>query len=100
MDKEFMKIVKILDLNIKSLKSHYEVKDKFEITRKIKSINSFKNILIPKTKKENSYVLDYCSRSFTEDINKSLLYIKNYAKKLNIDTFTIDEVYNRLTKEM
>ncbi len=96
MDEEFMQIVKKLNLNIKSLKEHYKVKDEIEMTEKIKSINSFKNIKIPKLKLKDGYILDYTSRYFSEDIGKSLLYIKEYAKRLNIKTPIIDKVYNTL----
>jgi len=100
MDSEFMQIVKKLGLSIKSLENHYEVKNYSEMTKKIKSIESFKSIKTPIKKVKDSYMIDTDSRYFTEDIGKSLNYIKNYAKKLNIDTPNIDRVFNKLKTTM
>jgi len=55
-----------------------------------------KHTKIPKLKLKDGYILDYTSRYFSEDIGKSLLYIKEYAKRLNIKTPIIDKVYNTL----
>jgi len=96
MDDEFIQIVKKLNLNIKSLKKHYEVKNYVEMTQKIKSIESFKNIKTPIKKVEDSYMIDTTSRYFTEDIDKSLFYIKSYANKVNIATPNINKVFNKL----
>jgi len=100
MDSEFMQIVEKLGLNIKSLRDHYEVKNYSEMTKKIKSIESFKSIKTPIKRVKDSYMIDTNSRYFTEDIDKSLNYIKNYAKKLNIDTPNIDRVFNKLKTTM
>ena len=96
MDNEFMKIVKQLKLNIKSLKEHYEVQNYSEMTQKIKSIKSFQNIKVPVIKNPNGYILDIFSRYFTEDIDKSLFYIKKYATLKSIDIPNINKVFNSL----
>jgi ketopantoate reductase len=96
MDSEFMQIVEKLGLNIKSLQNHYEVKNYSEMTKKIKSIESFKSIKTPIKKVKDSYMIDTNSRYFTEDIDKSLYYIKYYANRLNISTPNIDKVFNKL----
>jgi len=96
MDYEFMHIVKQLKLNIKSLKEHYGVNNYGEMTQKIKSIKSFQNIKVPTVKSGYGYTLDISSRYFIEDIEKSLFYIKEYAKMNSIDTPNIDKVFNRL----
>ncbi len=98
MDKEFMELVKKDNLNIKSLKEHYGVKNEIELTFKIRSIQSFKNIKIPKLKLKDKFVLDTNSRYFTEDIGKSLLYIREYAKRRGIKMPTIDKVYDFLSE--
>jgi len=96
MDNEFMKIVEKLGLSIKSLRNHYEVKDYLEMTKKIKSIESFKSIKTPIKKVKDNYMIDTNSRYFTEDIDKSLYYIKYYASKLDIATPNIDKVFDKL----
>jgi len=98
MDDEFMQIVKQQKLNIKSLKEHYAVANYNEMTQKIKSIKSFQNIKVPIIRDVNRNILDISSRYFTEDIDKSLFYIKEYAKIKAIDTPNIDKVFNRLKK--
>jgi len=98
MDDEFMQIVKQQKLNIKSLKEHYAVANYNEMTQKIKSIKSFQNIKVPIIRDVNRNILDISSRYFTEDIDKSLFYIKEYAKIKSIDTPNIDKVFNRLKK--
>jgi len=98
MDDEFMQIVKQQKLNIKSLKEHYAVANYNEMTQKIKSIKSFQNIRIPTIEGVHGNMLDISSRYFTEDIDKSLYYIKEYAKIKSIDTPNIDKVFNRLKK--
>jgi len=101
MDAEFMQIVNKLNLkNIKSLKEHYEVSNIEEMTDKIKSIKAFYGIKAPLIKKDNIYLPDINSRYFIEDINIGLKYIKDYAKKINIKTPTINMVYDMLSNLM
>ena len=97
MDEEFMKIIKALNLkNVKSLKEHYGVSNVQEMTKKIQSIDAFKGIYMPMVKMNNKFIPDIKSRYFTEDIAMGLKYIKDYATKLDIETPTINKVYNRL----
>ena len=100
MDSEFMKIVRKLKLNIKSLLEHYEVKNAEEMTKKISSIESFKKIKVPLLKNEGKYRIDTSSRYFTEDVLYGLKYILDYAKHMDINTPTIDKVYIHLKKLM
>jgi len=98
MDKEFMKLVKKLDLkNIKSLKEHYEVSTVNEMTKKIKSIDAFKNIPAPIIVVDDKFIPDIQSRYFMEDVNIGLKFIRDNAIKMGINTPTIDKVYNELS---
>jgi len=98
MDEEFMKLVKKLNLkNIKSLKEHYEVSTVNEMTKKIKSIDAFKNIPAPMTVINDKYVPDMQSRYFMEDVNIGLKFIRDNARKMDVNIPTIDHVYNELS---
>ncbi len=99
MNSEFMQIVNKMDLkNIKSLEEHYGVNSVYTMTEKIKSIEAFRGIYTPMKELDGGYLPDINSRYFTEDVAVGLKYIKEYSKKLNIDTPIIDYVYNSLKK--
>ncbi len=98
MDREFMQIVKSLNLkNIKSLKEHYGVDGIESMTNKIKSIKAFRDIKAPLIKTKRDYCLDTSSRYFSEDVEVGLKYTINKAKELNIKVTKLKEVYNFLT---
>ncbi|MCK5907100.1 MAG: NAD/NADP octopine/nopaline dehydrogenase family protein, partial [Flavobacteriales bacterium] len=103
MDREFMLLINKIGLKgIKSLKVHYEVNDSFEMTKKLSSIDAFKNIYAPMIKKNKMYCLDFSSRYFTEDVDYGLIIIKWFAQNLNIKTPSIDIVlkwYQKLVSE-
>lgn len=97
MDNEFMSLTKILGINegvIPSLLSYYESHDAASLTNKIKSIPAFKTIVSPMKKVENGWIPDFKSRYFTEDFPFGLRYIKELADKQNLQTPTIDKVYD------
>ena len=97
MDREFMMIVKALNLNnIRSLKEHYDVSTVKEMTKKIQSIHAFKGITMPMIEINNTFIPDVRSRYFTEDIGMGLKYIKDYALKVNVKTPVINKVYDTL----
>lgn len=97
MDKEFMNLIDSLNLtngSIKSLKDHYEINNPTELTKKIHSINAFKNIVSPMKLTPEGWIPDFESRYFTEDFPYGLSYIKEMAKEKSIDIPIITKVYN------
>ncbi len=100
MDEEFMNMVAFLKLKITPLTKHYQVKNEIELTKKIRSIQAFKDILIPKIKIGDAWYINPQSRYFREDIKVSMKYILNYAEKLDIDLPTIRNIYLFLIKEI
>ena len=97
MDEEFMTVADSLNLrNIKSLKEHYGVKTVEETTKKIRSIEAFKGILVPMIRADNEFSADYSSRYFTEDVEVGLKFIVDTARELRIGIPTIDTVYESL----
>jgi hypothetical protein len=100
-DDEFMCIVKKLNLtNVKSLKEYYEVNTIEEMTKKITSIEAFKDIKTPMIKIKGAYYPDFNSRYFTEDILYGLKFIRDYAQKLDIKIVTIDSIFNWAMKHI
>lgn len=100
-DEEFMSIVKKLNLtNVKSLKEYYEVNTAEEMTKKIISIEAFKDIKTPMIKIKDVYHPDFNSRYFIEDILYGLKFIRDYAQKLDIKIVTIDRIFNWAMKHI
>lgn len=80
-----------LDLQqVVSLKKHYEVQDKKQMTEKISHIPAFQNIWSPMKKKETGYVPDKSSRYFQEDFPYGLCIIKAFAVIAQEETPNID----------
>ena len=74
-----------------SVFDHYGVTSADALTQKIRSIKSFKPILAPwKQSDRGSWVPDYKSRYFTEDIPFGTSVIQSYARHEDINTPTID----------
>jgi len=102
-DNELQKLcLKIpLDLSgILSLLDHYEVKNEEELTKKISTIESLKTIKAPMIKINDSYIPDFKSRYFTEDIPYGLLIIRAIAELAEIETPSIDMVLSWAQKHM
>lgn len=72
---------------------YYGQTDAFSLTKKLRSIESFKNIRMPVVKIDGGYLPDFTSRYFAEDFNYGLRFIYELAKKYNVDTPTVDKVY-------
>ncbi|HEK2043311.1 NAD/NADP octopine/nopaline dehydrogenase family protein [Proteus mirabilis] len=91
--KEIYKCKNIAHLHY-SICKHYEVNNIEEMTKKIRSIIAFKNILTPMVKKNNLYYPDLKSRYFIEDFGIGLNSIKNIADTCNLNLPNITKVLN------
>lgn len=95
LDSEFIKLrdkLKISKDVIPSLLEYYEVQNETEFTKKIKSIDAFKNIMAPLKKDSGGFIPDFESRYFTEDFPYGLKFIKDLASNNKISTPYIDKV--------
>lgn len=96
MDEEFFSLLHKLGVNtthIDTLLHHYEAIDAASMTRKIQSIEAFSTILSPMKQTEEGWLPDFNSRYFTEDFPFGLRFIWELAHKNNVNTPTIDRVY-------
>lgn len=94
-DNEFQQMLEALPVHIEpipTLLSYYESYDAASLTRKIRSITAFQNILTPMKEITGGYVPDFASRYFTEDFPFGILIIKSIAEILHVDTPHIDKV--------
>lgn len=94
-DNEFQQTLEALPVRIEpipTLLSYYESSDAASLTRKIRSIPAFQNILTPMKEIKGGYVPDFTSRYFTEDFPFGILIIKSIAEILHIDTPHIDKI--------
>lgn len=97
MDKEFFDLLTTLSVSTKhihTLLEHYEAHDATTLTKKLKSIPSFANILSPMKQTSEGWIPDIASRYFTEDFPFGLRFIYELAHKHNIPCPTIDKVYH------
>lgn len=95
MDEEFLKLLKILEVNsIPSLLDYYGCMDATSLTRKISSIPAFQTIESPMIEVPNGWKVDFKSRYFTEDFPYGLRWIKELAEKHCVKTPIIDEVFS------
>lgn len=78
------------EADYESVLDHYGVRDAEELTRKIRSISSFKAILSPMREENGAWVPDFGSRYFTEDIPFGTKAIQAWARHFGVDTPTID----------
>ena len=96
-DSELQKMCKVLteiDMRgVVSLKTHYESPTVSDLTRKIRSIPSFKGIYAPLIPTQsNEFGIDKNSRFFTEDFPYGLCIIKGFCEICGISTPYIDKV--------
>lgn len=94
-DEEIRKILSfITDNKYEAVKvvDHYDSKDYKTLTKKISSIESFKNIFAPLKEINDRYKIDLSSRYFKEDFEYGLCTYKGYAMLCNIDTKEIDKI--------
>ena len=73
---------------------YYESTNAESLTRKIRTINSFKGITTPMISSEQGWQPDLNSRYFREDFMHGLRYIHQEAHRLGIEVPVIDKVYN------
>lgn len=95
MDKEFMHLLKVLGVRegaIPPILEYYECKDAPSLTRKIRSIEAFKEIKSPLKATDEGWMPDYSSRYFTEDFPYGLKFIKMLADD-KVETPNIDKVF-------
>ncbi len=71
---------------------HYDSVDFRTLTKKIRSIESFKNIYAPLKKIDNHYTIDLNSRYFKEDFEYGLCTYKGYALLCGVKTPHIDNI--------
>lgn len=94
MDAEFFHLLDKLNVHsLPTLLDYYESTDAGSLTRKIKSIPAFQTITSPMAEVEGGWKADFKSRYFTEDFPYGLRWIKELTDKHQIETPTIDKVY-------
>ena len=94
-----MRKFKEIDLNrdYESALDHYGVKTSVQLTEKIRSIPSFKEIKAPYIQDETgNYVPDFTSRYFTEDVAYGTIHIQKLAREVAVPTPTIDMFVNTI----
>lgn len=97
MDNELKEIMELVHCSeYKNLLEYYCVNSYSELTLKLKSIESFKNILCPLRQNDDKYVLDVSSRYLIEDIPYGTCFIKYVAVILGIKTPCIDYAIRKL----
>lgn len=97
MDHEFFRLLDVLGVRegaIPTLLEYYESNDAPSLTKKIRSIEAFKNIAAPMIETDNGWLPDFTSRYFTEDFPYGLKFIKSIAAQNGVDTPVIDKVLN------
>lgn len=85
-DEELQDICSNIDLDlseVRSLREHYEISNKIELTNKIKSITGFKGLETPCIKLENGVIPDFNSRYFTADFPYGLGILIQVGKLTN-----------------
>ena len=95
MDREFFQLLRRLPVRencIPTILNYYESSDAPSLTRKLRSIQAFKDILSPMKKVENGYIPDFASRYFMEDFPYGLGIVWQLAKKYQVNVPFIDRV--------
>lgn len=94
---------KLRAFDVIPLDVHYESDTPKKLTKKIRSILSFKNIRSPMVQLANgNYVFDVSSRYFTEDFPYGVFILKSLSEICNLKTPMFDELirwYEELVKE-
>lgn len=97
MDHELFGMLKKLPVDpnfLMPILEYYESTDASSLSRKIRSIESFKTIKSPMKETEKGWVPDFDSRYFQEDFAYGLKYIYEQAHELNVETPMVDEIYH------
>ena len=79
-----------LEHDYESVLEHYGVKSAHELTEKIRSIPPFRSITLPMKEESGKLVPDFSSRYFTEDVEFGTKVIQAIARRVNVQTPTID----------
>lgn len=95
-DEELQELCSIIGVDeVKSLKEHYEAYTAEQMTEKLKSILSFKNIYAPlKCDCLGNFKVDLESRYFMEDFPFGLFIIKGLCDICNVKADMIDAIIN------
>jgi hypothetical protein len=102
-DEELRQIINKFPINgeeIPSVLDYYECSNIQELTKKIQSIEPFKNVYPHMIETPQGYKLDVEHRYFSEDVPYGLVLIKSMAKYVNVDTPKIDMVLSWAQKVM
>lgn len=90
-----------LDLSeVVSLPIYYESPTPPDMTRKLKSIESFKAVLVPMKQEAEGFVPDLGSRMFVEDYPFGVCIIKDFARITGVETPMVDmllDFYEKLS---
>ena len=91
MDSELELIMDKLNVSeYRNLPEHYQIRNTKELTIKLKSIESFKDVLAPLKEKQGKFYIDENSRYVVEDLPYGTCFIKYIASILGIETPNID----------
>ena len=91
MDDELGKVMHKLNVKeYRPLTKHYEVSNHTELSKKLKSIPSFKTLKCPLKEKQGKFYIDENSRYIVEDLPFGTCFIKYIASILGIETPNID----------
>lgn len=96
MDKELFNLLAVLPVAkdyLQPILEYYESYDAESLTNKINSIESLSTIISPMIQVKGGWIPDFKSRYFQEDFPFGLKYIRDKAKEMEIETSTIDMVY-------
>lgn len=102
-DNELRQVINKLPIKgeeIPSILEYYECMDIKELTKKIQSIEPFKNVYPHMIKTPYGFQIDTEHRYFSEDIPFGLILIKSMAIYVNVDTPKIDMVLSWAQKVM
>lgn len=96
LDRDLHKLIEALPMSKNALPyilDYYESTDAESLTKKLRSIKSFKGIRMPVEKTEFGWMPDYSSRYFMEDFNCGLSRYRQLAKSAGVDCPTIEKIY-------
>lgn len=97
MDKEFQRLLTLLPVtsgSIPDVLTYYESRDARSLTRKLRSIEAFKNIKAPYLQTtDGTFVPDFNSRYFTEDFPFGIRFIVEVAHAHHQEIPVIEKIY-------
>ncbi|WP_297930578.1 NAD/NADP octopine/nopaline dehydrogenase family protein [uncultured Alistipes sp.] len=97
MDRELFALIGALPVSpgfLLPILDYYESRDAASLTRKLRSIESFRTIASPMKRAGEGWIPDFDSRYFTEDFTFGLRYIRELARRYGVATPVIDRVYD------